>query len=754
MLHSPFFPLRPRAALPVAVLLLSLLASLAGCEKPYIVEPYDEMNAKLATEAETLRDLKFKYRTKLTELNYDGLNDYLYGPATDPGTQPDPDEAFRQLELGWFRSDLSRYLWYEAGFLNRTETFRAPPVRSEPPDPNDPEVVRQSRTVAAIAGLYSSTRKEILVITDYTRPNKNSILVHEMTHALQDQHFSLKQVRDLLRGTIDGELTSTTIIEGDATFSQVLHQQYEAENRPPPLCNVPLGGTCMTNESGDLSKCCGASRICAPKDGTASTPDETEPGLCCEDRAGAPCDAALGEAGGCCDGLSCQNGRCTEKGAEPAAACERVEGGTTPEQLCCAAEEYAVCVEASAKVPGATTGTCCAGYTCRESYCRKDLPPPVDITTWYDVLKANPDLDIRSTRQVNSIATYDAMRLAPINAYTLVYPYALGLNLTFDRWNPTRDHKQVNQLFANPPRRQRDVMFEQRDGAFPAIPSMGPGYTALGYTQQYANRMGTYLLHALCMRNPADTTPADFEFDLFEGWINRSAFDANDLEKLRDASQTPANLSISWQFVAFDDAGASALLKKLSTSLPVVFAERGVPEVSNDIAANGDVLGGFDEATLITFSGRPAGDTFNPALPQSELLPTIIGRKGRRVVMLMHAPRPILSTLKKVALGEPVTLSAALSIDRGASAVGALDGNATARVAPPGAGLLPERFVTHALWEGTHRRLHGHGADSSPDDGDDDDEGLGAGTLPWWLIEDDPQLGRYLINRAKQPRWR
>ena len=48
-------------------------------------------------------------------------------------------------------------------------------------------------------------------------------MAHELTHALQDQHFDLRRFEHWPKGDSDAELAAHALIEGDATLAMVLY---------------------------------------------------------------------------------------------------------------------------------------------------------------------------------------------------------------------------------------------------------------------------------------------------------------------------------------------------------------------------------------------------------------------------------------------------------------------------------------------------------------------------------------------------
>jgi hypothetical protein len=72
-----------------------------------------------------------------------------------------------------------------------------------------------------IAGLYDPHGKQLYIVGDV--PARELILAHELTHALQDQHFDLVRLQGDPKGNDDRSFAVTALIEGDATLTMLLH---------------------------------------------------------------------------------------------------------------------------------------------------------------------------------------------------------------------------------------------------------------------------------------------------------------------------------------------------------------------------------------------------------------------------------------------------------------------------------------------------------------------------------------------------
>src|SRR5258708_13099118 len=70
-------------------------------------------------------------------------------------------------------------------------------------------------------------------------------MAHELTHALQDQHFNLRRFERWPKGDSDAELAAHALIEGDATLAMAL---YVANNPLRALAFLKsLGATGMAS---------------------------------------------------------------------------------------------------------------------------------------------------------------------------------------------------------------------------------------------------------------------------------------------------------------------------------------------------------------------------------------------------------------------------------------------------------------------------------------------------------------------------
>ncbi|MEQ8822072.1 MAG: hypothetical protein RLY93_17690 [Sumerlaeia bacterium] len=91
------------------------------------------------------------------------------------------------------------------------------------PEDTDVLLLMRMRTVPPIAGFYDPESKflSVLTKTDPLSPFGQQVLAHEITHALQDQHFDLNAMVYETDGlNADTKLARRAVVEGDAELSE------------------------------------------------------------------------------------------------------------------------------------------------------------------------------------------------------------------------------------------------------------------------------------------------------------------------------------------------------------------------------------------------------------------------------------------------------------------------------------------------------------------------------------------------------
>lgn len=81
-------------------------------------------------------------------------------------------------------------------------------------------IPRPADTDKKLQGFYSTKDKRLFVYNDIAGNYERGVLIHEMVHALQDQHFGLSKLHQTAFGS-DTELARAALIEGDATYTMI-----------------------------------------------------------------------------------------------------------------------------------------------------------------------------------------------------------------------------------------------------------------------------------------------------------------------------------------------------------------------------------------------------------------------------------------------------------------------------------------------------------------------------------------------------
>jgi hypothetical protein len=69
-----------------------------------------------------------------------------------------------------------------------------------------------------VAGYYDPKTQEFYLADWIDLDGQQPVIAHELTHALQDQHFNLRRLSDWPKGDSDAELAAHALVEGDATL--------------------------------------------------------------------------------------------------------------------------------------------------------------------------------------------------------------------------------------------------------------------------------------------------------------------------------------------------------------------------------------------------------------------------------------------------------------------------------------------------------------------------------------------------------
>ncbi|PWT90185.1 MAG: hypothetical protein C5B55_10090 [Blastocatellia bacterium] len=97
-----------------------------------------------------------------------------------------------------------------------------------------------------VAGYYDPKVQRFYLADWIELEGQKPVMAHELTHALQDQHFNLRRFEKWPRGDSDAELATHSLVEGDATLAMTL---YMAKNPMVALAFIrSLGGDGLSSE--------------------------------------------------------------------------------------------------------------------------------------------------------------------------------------------------------------------------------------------------------------------------------------------------------------------------------------------------------------------------------------------------------------------------------------------------------------------------------------------------------------------------
>jgi hypothetical protein len=74
-----------------------------------------------------------------------------------------------------------------------------------------------------VAGYYDPKTRQFHLADWIDLDGQKPIMAHELTHALQDQHFNLRRFEHWPKGDSDAELAAHALVEGDATLAMALY---------------------------------------------------------------------------------------------------------------------------------------------------------------------------------------------------------------------------------------------------------------------------------------------------------------------------------------------------------------------------------------------------------------------------------------------------------------------------------------------------------------------------------------------------
>jgi hypothetical protein len=95
-----------------------------------------------------------------------------------------------------------------------------------------------------VAGYYDPKVQEFFLADWIDLEGQKPVMAHELTHALQDQHFNLRRFEHWPKGDSDAELAAHSLIEGDATLAMTI---YMAKNPLVALAFIRAFGSTVSS---------------------------------------------------------------------------------------------------------------------------------------------------------------------------------------------------------------------------------------------------------------------------------------------------------------------------------------------------------------------------------------------------------------------------------------------------------------------------------------------------------------------------
>jgi hypothetical protein len=103
-----------------------------------------------------------------------------------------------------------------------------------------------------VAGYYDPKARAFFTANWVDAGAQKLVMLHELTHALQDQHFNLQRFQNWPRGDSDAQLAAASLVEGDAMQAMVVYLQkrpLEAVGLLGSTLKAGLGGSEQINNA-------------------------------------------------------------------------------------------------------------------------------------------------------------------------------------------------------------------------------------------------------------------------------------------------------------------------------------------------------------------------------------------------------------------------------------------------------------------------------------------------------------------------
>ncbi len=186
------------------------VAALAVLMMVFFITPYSvaqEQNKKdiqsLKGELETMRDLRFKKDVPVVYLTRQEVREYVKKELSSPLQKK--RLALEELMLktfGYIKSDFD-----VENFYIKMYTEQAMGIYD----------FREKRFILSTGNMMSSEQREMAASLNMDM--EKAVVIHELDHAIQDQHFNLSAtIQRLLKTSTDEALAGQSVFEGEATY--------------------------------------------------------------------------------------------------------------------------------------------------------------------------------------------------------------------------------------------------------------------------------------------------------------------------------------------------------------------------------------------------------------------------------------------------------------------------------------------------------------------------------------------------------
>jgi hypothetical protein len=99
-----------------------------------------------------------------------------------------------------------------------------------------------------VAGYYDPKTQDFYLADWLDLDGQRPVMAHELTHALQDQHFNLRRFEDWPRHDSDAEMSAHALVEGDASFLMVQYVARDPARQLAFLKSMMAGGASASEQ--------------------------------------------------------------------------------------------------------------------------------------------------------------------------------------------------------------------------------------------------------------------------------------------------------------------------------------------------------------------------------------------------------------------------------------------------------------------------------------------------------------------------